>query len=260
MKQIFKTILLTALMLVMSGCTAEHTEVPAAEESTPVPAETAAPEAAEKKEEVREEEKPAKLLYIGHASLRIVTPEDKVIYIDPFAPGDYSRAADLVLVTHDHYDHTATDLIENKADDYTLITQKEALRAGEHQSFDFGYVNVKAVEAGNNPNHDITKCVGYVLTLRSGIRIYVSGDTSTVSGMADLKNDAIDYAFFCCDGVYNMDAAEAGECAKLVNAKHSIPYHVIPPEGVYFSREKAEAFESDTRMILEPGEEIELES
>jgi L-ascorbate metabolism protein UlaG (beta-lactamase superfamily) len=81
-----------------------------------------------------------------------------------------------------------------------------------------------------------------------------------VSGMADLKNDAIDYAFFCCDGVYNMDAAEAGECAKLVNAKHSIPYHVIPPEGVYFSREKAEAFESDTRMILEAGEEIELES
>ena len=45
-----------------------------------------------------------------------------------------------------------------------------------------------------------------------------------------------------------------------MNAKHSIPYHVIPPEGVYFSREKAEAFESDTRMILEPGEEIELES
>ena len=73
-----------------------------------------------------------------------------------------------------------------------------------------------------------------------------AGDTSRTEQMAGLAERKIDYAFFCCDGVYNMDLPEAAECAKLVGAKHDIPYHVIAAkDGKYFDRERAEQFDSD---------------
>ena len=198
------------------------------------------------------------LLYQGHASARIETAGGKVIYIDPFAGEGYDLPADLILITHDHFDHTQTGLIENKNEDCEIISQKEALADGKHQSFDFGYVKVQAVEAGNNPNHSIKNCVGYVLTFENGVCVYFSGDTSKTAQMAELTD--IDYAFFCCDGVYNMDTAEAGECAKLVGAKHSIPYHMIPADPKNcFDQNAAESFEADGRIILKPGEELDLE-
>ena len=51
-------------------------------------------------------EEHARLLYMGQASIRIVTIEGKVIYIDPFAGDQYDLAADLILITHGHRDHT----------------------------------------------------------------------------------------------------------------------------------------------------------
>ena len=201
----------------------------------------------------------SRLLYLGHASLRIVTPEGKVIYIDPFAPGDYSLPADLILVTHDHFDHCVYDRIESRAADCRVITQVEALSGGVHQTITLPFVTVQAVEAGNNPNHDVKSCVGYVLTLSDGVKVYVSGDTSETAQMADMASWNIDYAFFCCDGVYNMDDAEAARCADLVGAKHSIPYHNIAAGGdVYFDAEKAARFPAKNLLVIVPGEEIEL--
>ena len=201
----------------------------------------------------------SRLLYLGHASLRIATPEGKTIYIDPFAPGDYSLPADLILVTHDHFDHCVYDRIESRSEDCRVITQVEALSGGVHQTFELPFVTVQAVEAGNNPNHDVKSCVGYVLTLSDGVKVYASGDTSETAQMADMASWNIDYAFFCCDGVYNMDDAEAARCADLVGAKHSIPYHNIAAGGdVYFDAEKAAQFPAKNLLVIEPGEEIEL--
>ena len=200
----------------------------------------------------------SKLLYMGHASIRITTPDEKVIYIDPFAGDGYDPAADLILITHDHYDHNAPDKVQNRISDCRIITWEEALEGGAHQSFDLGYVKVESVEAGCNAYHDIQVCTGYILTLPDGVSVYVSGDTSKTEQMPLLADRNIDYAFFCCDGVYNMDVNEAAECAALVQAEHSIPYHVIPAENGLFDRERAEQFDMPDRMILEPGEEIEL--
>lgn len=201
----------------------------------------------------------SKLLYMGHASLRLTTPEGKVIYIDPYAGDGYAPAADLILVTHSHFDHTALDKVANRAPDCRVITWKEALAGGKHQTFDLDYATVEAVEAGYNRNHSVKECVGYVLTLSDGVRVYVSGDTSKTKQMPALAEKQIDYAFFCCDGVYNMDLDEAAECAALVGAKHSIPYHVIAASGgTTFDRARAEQFAAEGRLILEPGEEIEL--
>ena len=51
------------------------------------------------------------LLYMGQASIRITTEEGRVIYIDPYAGNGYDLAADLILVTREHFDHNARIVI-----------------------------------------------------------------------------------------------------------------------------------------------------
>ena len=105
-----------------------------------------------------------RLLYQGHGSLRIVTAEGKVIYIDPYVGEGYDLPADLILITHGHQDHNNVDVIKQRNDDCRVITWKEALVKGDYKTFDFGYATVEAVQAGNNRNHDIKVCVGWLAT------------------------------------------------------------------------------------------------
>lgn len=199
----------------------------------------------------------ARLMYQGHGSLRIVTSEGRVIYIDPYAGEGYDLPADLILVSHDHPDHSAVELITRRSDDCRIIRNTDALVDGEYGTFDLGYATVEAVQAGNNPNHDIRSCVGWLITLSDGITVYATGDTSRTDQMAALAERHIDYAFFVCDGKFNMDIKEASACAALVNARHSIPYHMAP--GKLFDAERAALFEGPGRLILAAGEEIALE-
>lgn len=53
----------------------------------------------------------AELTYFGRSSVKIKTASGLVVYIDPYAPGDYSEPADLILVTHGHIDHNRVKLI-----------------------------------------------------------------------------------------------------------------------------------------------------
>jgi L-ascorbate metabolism protein UlaG (beta-lactamase superfamily) len=200
---------------------------------------------------------PATLLYQGHASLRITTAEGKVIYIDPYAGDGYDVPADLILVTHMHQDHDNVKKIQTKNEGCITVTSKEAMVDGDYQTFALGFVTVEAVQAGNNKNHNIKDCVGYILTFTDGKTVYISGDTSRTEQMATLGERNLDYAFFCCDGKYNMDAAEATACADLVGAKHSIPYHT--KVGSLFSQKIADAFTAQNKLVLQPGEEIALE-
>ena len=213
-------------------------------------------------ENAEEAEKPdsAVLRYMGQASIRVTTAEGKVIYVDPFSgpDEDYAPAADLILVTHAHPDHNQVDRIENRNPDCRIITQDEALLDGIRQTFDLGYVRVEAVEAGYNQNHSVENCVGYILTFSNGASVYVTGDTSTTRQMPELAEREIDYAFFCCDGRFNMGLEEAAECARLVGAKHNIPYHMAPGAENNFDREIAEQFQAENRMIVEPGEDIPI--
>ncbi|MCR5249503.1 MAG: MBL fold metallo-hydrolase [Lachnospiraceae bacterium] len=194
---------------------------------------------------------------MGHASLRIVTGEGKVIYVDPFSGSDYDMTADLILQTHDHFDHNVLSKITSRADDCELITQKEALAGGEYQNFDLGYVQVEAVEAYNANHYKLTS-VGYILRFPNEVSVYISGDTSTTDQMATLAEEKLDYAFYCCDGVYNMDPVEAAACAELVGAKVNIPYHTGDASKTDFDADNAALFAPAGAKILKPGEELLL--
>ena len=128
---------------------------------------------------------------------------------------------------------------------------------GQSKTFDPGVATVDAFQAGNNKNHDIKSCVGWVITLPGGVTVYTSGDTSTTEQMAELAARDLHYAFFCCDGIYNMDIDEAIACAKTVNARHSVPYHMAP--GQLFDAKRAERFDVPGKLVIPAGTEIELE-
>ena len=122
----------------------------------------------------------AKLFYQGHASLRIETNDGHVVFVDPFAGEGYSYPADLVLITHEHYDHNGINLVKLK-ETTVIIRAKDALIDGQYLDFDYFGVHVQAVPAGNK-NHPTNECVGYLISV-DGALLYDMGDIYTI----DLK-------------------------------------------------------------------------
>ena len=191
------------------------------------------------------------LTYIGHAEMMIVTAEGTVVYIDPstVAPFDYERKADIILSTHEHGDHNKVDIVP-QTEDCTIIRAADCINAdGSYNTFALGEITVIPVPAANK-NHDIIKTCGFIIQF-DGITLYHAADTDTLASMADLQQYNIDYAFFPVDGQYNMDAAEAMECAVMVGAVHNTPIH-------WFDADPA-AFTPEGLLFLNYGDTITLE-
>ena len=202
------------------------------------------------------------MLYQGHGSYRFVLDAGTVVYVDPFVGEGYDLPADLILVTHEHFDHNQVDKMPH-ARGCRIVRAADVLPApGDYRTIECQGVRITAVQACNK-NHPIDKCVGFVLEF-DGVTFYAAGDTSTTDDMRSGKLSAlgIDYAVFPADGFYNMDVPEASECAKLVDARHSIPVHIVPVHDManpsLFDRTRAEAFKAPGRIIVEPGETLEL--
>ena len=206
----------------------------------------------------------AKMLYQGHGSYRFTLDDGTVVYVDPYAGEGYDAPADLVLVTHEHGDHNQVGKMPH-AEGCTIVRAVDVHPdAGTFLTVESHGVRASAVQAYNE-NHAPDECVGFVLEF-DGVTFYAAGDTSMTDDMRSGKLEAIgiDYAVFPCDGFYNMDVDKASECARLVAACHSIPVHIVPVHDMahpeLFDRDRAEAFRAAGRIILEPGEEIELKS
>lgn len=204
----------------------------------------------------------AEMLYQGHGSYRFVLDDATVVYVDPFAGEGYDKPADLILVTHEHGDHNQVDKMPH-AEGYAVVRAKDVHpNVDEYLTVERCGVRISAVQACNK-NHPIESCVGFILEL-DGMTFYAAGDTSMTDDMRSGKLAAlgIDYAVYPADGFYNMDVDEAAECAKLVQARHSIPVHIVPVHDFahprLFDRERAEAFNVPGRIILEPGEVLNL--
>ena len=194
-----------------------------------------------------------KLLFQGHGSMRLTADDGRVIYIDPYKGKGYDLPADIILVTHQHSDHNKVKRCSQKPN-CRIITNTEALANGIHNSFNIGGITINAVEASNKM-HDPKLCVGYIITI-DGVKLYASGDTSKTLQMESFAALNIDYALFPGDGLFNMGLEEAAECARIVGAKHNILIHLKPGESY---RKKGEKWNAPNKLIMEQGEEIELQ-
>ena len=195
----------------------------------------------------------AKLLFQGHASYRLETEGGVVVYVDPFAGEGYDVAADLILVTHEHPDHNQIGMVPQKATT-KVYRAADMLQDGEYKTIEEYGIQVTAVPAYNKM-HNVKECVGYIITL-DGVKVYAAGDTSTTDFMKEMPAMELDYALLPTDGFFNMGVDEASECAKLIGAKHSIPIHM--KRGAFFDQETADRFAVESKVIVKPGEVIEL--
>ena len=194
-----------------------------------------------------------RLYYQGHASFRITSDKGLVIYVDPFAGDGYDEEADVVLVTHDHGDHNQIGLVRQRPK-CRVITEKEALVDGVYNTFRVRGVQIRAVPA-TNEYHDPRDCVGYIIIV-DGVKLYAAGDTSESDFMVELVWQKLDYALLPVDGIYNMDPVNASICAARIGANRSIPIHTKP--GELFDESVARRFDVPGRLIVRPGEEIDL--
>ena len=178
---------------------------------------------------------------IKHASLRIQY-DGLEIQVDPvvkFAPEtDYSKfpKADLILVTHEHFDHFDRDAIAALKKDGTQVVANPsvqkmlgtgiAMANGESRVVCNG-IAIDAVPAynttvGRTQFHPKGRDNGYVLML-DGLRIYIAGDTEYIPEMAKFKD--IDVAFLPCNQPYTMTPQQAAKAAKTIKPKVLFPYH-----------------------------------
>lgn len=203
--------------------------------------------------------------WLGHASFK-VEMGDNIIYIDPYE-GEYKDKADLILVSHSHYDHFDTSKIKNGRRDDTLVIAPndcaskiegnvKSLKPGE--KFSINNITVEAVEAYNykrfkspsNPFHPKGFGVGYLVTMEKKT-IYHAGDTDFVPEMKSLKN--IYLALLPSGGTYTMDNQEAIEAALTIKPKFVIPMHRWDTNPNKF-KEEVEAKSETTVILLKPGE------
>ena len=201
----------------------------------------------------------AQLTYFGRASIKIKTAAGSVIYIDPYAPGDYSEAADLILVTHGHSDHNRVSLVRRKATTVVAapdgaVSEKGVRVVAEGDTFTVGSVAVRVMPAANK-NHDRSASCGFIVSF-DDIVIYQAGDTDYLPEMALWGKYGISYALLPCDGFYNMGPAEAGRCAEAMKARHVIPIH--SSKSGAFDEKNARSVPAKSLAVLKPGDSVRL--
>jgi L-ascorbate metabolism protein UlaG (beta-lactamase superfamily) len=180
------------------------------------------------------------LFFVGHGSLMFRTG-NFVIHIDPVkSSGKYDNLpkADLVLVTHEHYDHLDTELIKTLRKPETVmfcsgsciskVPWAQVLKPGDVKTVK--NITIEAVSAYNivnerskgQPFHPKGVGNGYIVTIGDK-RIYVAGDTENTPEMKALKG--IDVAFLPMNLPYTMTPAMVADAAKAFNPKILYPYH-----------------------------------
>ena len=167
-----------------------------------------------------------------HSSIKI--SEDIIIYIDPFKIEKESHDADIILITHDHFDHYSPEDIEKVATNNTIIVapktvktlskMKNTILIEPDQTYEVQGVKIETIPAYNinkqfHPKEN--EWVGYVIEIEN-IRYYIAGDTDITPENKQVK---CDIALVPVGGTYTMTYEEAAELVNLIKPAKAIPTH-----------------------------------
>ncbi len=183
------------------------------------------------------------ITFIGHATL-MFRFKNKIIHVDPVtAEADYTTMpkADMVLITHHHYDHLDMNAIRpiTKDDTQFVLTElcvadakdlknTHVMKNGDKIVVDGLHIeaipayNIKHMRSPGNPFHPKGEGNGYIVTFGDK-RVYIAADTENTSEMKALKN--IDIAFLPMNLPYTMTPEMVADAAKAFQPKVLYPYH-----------------------------------
>lgn len=185
------------------------------------------------------------LKWLGHDGFLLRTG-GKNIYFDPFQLGEGLPPADIILITHEHYDHCSPeDVGKIQKSSTVIVTEKEAaaklsgnvktMTPGER--LDIDGITIEAV-----PSYNINKkfhpqtnrWLGFVLTV-NGVRIYHAGDTDYIPEMKKIRADI---ALLPVSGTYVMTAEEAVKAALDIQPQVAVPMHFAALVGTVGDAER----------------------
>ncbi len=191
-----------------------------------------------------------KIKWLGHDSFSLVG--DVKIIIDPYKITKQEKA-DLIFISHNHFDHLSVDDLKDVSTrDTSIVAAKECIEM--LKGFDFKEkigispgeektvrgIKIRSIRAYNldQINPDTKKPfhpkednkVGFLFEL-NGITIYHTGDTDLIPEMSNLKPDI---ALVPVSGTYVMTAQEAAKAVEKIKPKIAIPMHY----GVIVGSEK----------------------
>ena len=162
---------------------------------------------------------------------------DKIIYFDPYKIEDNMSDADIIFITHNHYDHMDPESINKVKNNDTIIvapkTMEDTIREikfkdyiflNPNEEIDLDDINIKTIPAYNleKPFHPRTNnWLGYILTYNN-VTYYVAGDTDKTN---EAENVKCDIALIPIGGKFTMNVEEASELVKTINPKVVIPIH-----------------------------------
>lgn len=213
---------------------------------------------------------PLAIKWIGHSGFEI-SVDGRIIYTDPHE-GKYDDKADLVLITHSHYDHCDASQVKRILRPETVIIAPsdcaskfkgriQSLKAGDETAID--RIRIRALDAYNTkrfrspgvPFHPKGFGVGYLLMV-AGKTIYHAGDTDFIPEMKVIGH--VDVALLPSGGTYTMDNEEAAEAALAISPSIVIPMHRWDSDPEYF-RKIVQAGNPKIKVILlKTGEQFEV--
>ncbi len=167
-----------------------------------------------------------------HSSIKL--KGNKTIYIDPFKIERKYNDADIIFITHDHYDHFSEEDIVKVIKENTIIVAPTNTKVIDNmsnviliepkQNYEIEGIKIQTVPAYNigKPFHPKSNnWVGYIIEIE-GTKYYIAGDTDITE---DNKKVTCDVAFLPVGGTYTMNPREAAELANIIKPKTVIPIH-----------------------------------